>query len=130
MARDRSIEREKLFTLRPLAEADVEEYSDLLFGSFNAWWWKHGLGCDFYECRPQDTAIFYDIYNDLTPGCSVAAFHKETKRMMGACFYHPRETHVSLGIFSVISFNSNNLISMISEMLRSDGLAICMASSW
>ncbi len=130
MARDRSIEREKLFTLRPLAEADVEEYSDLLFGSFNAWWWKHGLGCDFYECRPQDTAIFYDIYNDLTPGCSVAAFHKETKRMMGACFYHPRETHVSLGIMAVHPNYgrygvAKALVSHILDYTREHGFTSC-----
>ncbi len=89
------------FLLRPLNDSDVPEYADLLFGAFNAWWWKHGLGRDFYECRPYDTSIFYRIYNDLTPGCSIAAFHKETGRMMGACFYHPREYHVSLGIMSV-----------------------------
>jgi len=89
------------FDLRPLTDNDVPEYADLLYGAFNAWWWKHGLGRDFYDCRPIDTAIFYHIYNDLTPGRSIAAFHKETGRMMGACYYHPRETHVSLGIMSV-----------------------------
>lgn len=87
--------------LRPLEDADVPEHADLLYSSFNAWYWKHGWGKDYFGCSPQETAIFYDIYNDLSPGCSIAAFDNKTGRMMGSCFYHPREHHVSLGIMSV-----------------------------
>lgn len=92
---------ENSFILRPLRDDDVPEYADLLFSAFNAWWWKHGLCKDFYDCKPIDVSIFYKIYNDMSPGCSIAAFHKDTGRMMGACYYHPREYHVSLGIMSV-----------------------------
>ena len=91
----------KPFLLRPLRDSDVSEYTDMLYNSFNAWYWKHGWGKDYFGCRPEETAIFYDIYNDLTPGHSIAAFDNNTGRMMGACFYHPREYHVSLGIMSV-----------------------------
>lgn len=94
-------DKKNAFDLRPLAPGNADEYGELLFSAFNAWWWKHGLCRDFYECSPQDTRIFFDIYGDISPGCSIAAFHKETGRMMGACFYHPREFHVSLGIMSV-----------------------------
>ncbi len=87
--------------LRPLKDDDISEYSSLLHHSFNTWYFKHGWGKDYFGCKPQDTAIFYDIYNDLNPGCSVAAFSKDTGQMMGACFYHPREHHVSLGIMAV-----------------------------
>lgn len=91
----------KPFLLRPLRDSNVSEYTDMLYNSFNAWYWKHGWGKDYFGCRPEETAIFYDIYNDLTPGHSIAAFDNNTGRMMGACFYHPREYHVSLGIMSV-----------------------------
>lgn len=87
--------------LRPLKDTDVAEHADLLYSSFNSWYWKHGWGKDYFGCKPQDTSIFYDIYNDLTPGHSVAAFDQATNRMLGSCFYHPREHHVSLGIMSV-----------------------------
>ncbi|MDH5433859.1 MAG: GNAT family N-acetyltransferase, partial [Gammaproteobacteria bacterium] len=87
--------------LRPLESKDVPEHADLLYSSFNAWYWKHGWGKDYFGCSPQETSIFYDIYNDLTPGCSIASFDPQTGRMMGSCFYHPREHHVSLGIMSV-----------------------------
>lgn len=91
----------KPFLLRPLTSPDIPEYTDMLYSSFNAWYWKHGWGKDYFGCRPKETSIFYDIYTDLTPGRSVAAFDNDTGRMMGACFYHPREHHVSLGIMSV-----------------------------
>jgi len=87
--------------LRPLKNEDVSEHADLLYSSFNSWYWKHGWGKDYFGCSPQETSIFYEIYNDLTPGCNIAAFDNKTGRMMGSCFYHPREHHVSLGIMSV-----------------------------
>ncbi|MEW6982522.1 GNAT family N-acetyltransferase [Colwelliaceae bacterium 6471] len=89
------------FTLRPLQNVNVPEHADLLYSSFNTWYWKHGWGKDYFGCSSQETSIFYDIYNDLTPGCSIAAFDNKTGMMMGSCFYHPREQHVSLGIMSV-----------------------------
>ncbi|MDH4322325.1 MAG: GNAT family N-acetyltransferase, partial [Desulfobulbaceae bacterium] len=87
--------------LRPLTHEDVTEHADLLYVSFNFWYWKHGWCRDYFTCNPHDTAIFYNIYTDLSPGCSVAAFEPASGRMMGSCFYHPREHHVSLGIMSV-----------------------------
>ena len=87
--------------LRPLTPEDVTEHADLLYVSFNFWYWKHGWGRDYFTCNPHDTAIFYQIYNDLSPDCSIAAFEPASGRMMGSCFYHPREHHVSLGIMSV-----------------------------
>ncbi|MDH5298745.1 MAG: GNAT family N-acetyltransferase [Desulfobulbaceae bacterium] len=87
--------------LRPLGDKDVPDFCDMLYSSFNAWYWKHGWGRNYFSCRPQETAIFFDIYNDLTPDCNVAVFDSQTGRLMGSCFYHPREHHVSLGIMSV-----------------------------
>lgn len=87
--------------LHPLAADYRNAFSEMLFTSFNTWYANRGWGKNYFGCEPQETAIFYDIYNDLTPGCSVAAFDQDNGRLMGACFYHPREHHVSLGIMSV-----------------------------
>ncbi|HLA86222.1 MAG TPA: GNAT family N-acetyltransferase [Thermoguttaceae bacterium] len=92
---------DQTFLLRCLGDDDVPEYARMLHASFNAWYWEHGWGKDYFTCSPEETAIFHEMYNDLTPGCSVAAFHKGTSRIAGACFYHPRPHHVSLGIMSV-----------------------------
>jgi GNAT superfamily N-acetyltransferase len=95
------IKKSSPFRLVPLTDSCVPEYTRMLRASFNEWYWKHGWGKDYFSCTLEETAIFYDIYNDLSPRCSVAVFDKKTGQLMGACFYHPRETHVSLGIMSV-----------------------------
>ena len=89
------------FDLRPLNDSDRDEYAALVHGSFNSWYWKKGWGADYFRCPPVDAAVFYDIYNDLTSSGSVAAVDRKSGRLAGACFYHPREHHVSLGIMSV-----------------------------
>ena len=116
--------------LRSLKDHDVPEHADLLYSSFNTWYWKHGWGRDYFGCNPQETSIFYDIYNDLTPGCSIAAFDDKTGRMMGSCFYHPREHHVSLGIMSVHPNYGGRgvgrqLVNYILEYTRSNNYRSC-----
>lgn len=89
------------FTLRPLNDGDRAAYGEMVHAAFNAWYWRHGWGRDYFQCSPADAAVFYDVYNDLTPGRSFAAVDPDSDRLMGACFYHPRERHVSLGIMAV-----------------------------
>ena len=86
--------------LRPLTESDRHAVGELIFASINVWYANHGCPGHF-TCRPQDAEIFFDTYNDLTPGLSIAAEHPETGVLMASCFYHPRESHVSLGIMTV-----------------------------
>jgi ribosomal protein S18 acetylase RimI-like enzyme len=45
--------------------------------------------------------LFCEVYEALDPGCCVLAIDSATQRLMGSCFYHPRPTHVSLGIMNV-----------------------------
>jgi GNAT superfamily N-acetyltransferase len=87
--------------LRPLTEDDRSAYSQLLYRSFNTWYAAHGWVGDYFGCAPEQAGIFFDIYGDISPGGSVAVFDPASGKMMGACFYHPREHHVSLGIMSV-----------------------------
>lgn len=51
--------------------------------------------------RREQAGIFLDIYGDISPGRSVAEFDPKSGEIMGACFYHPRKHHVSLGVMSV-----------------------------
>lgn len=89
------------FILRELYEEDREAYADMLYRSFNSWYARRGWDGDYFRCTPSETGIFFDIYHDLTPGCSIAAIDRSNGRIAGACFFHPREHHVSLGIMSV-----------------------------
>lgn len=89
------------FALRVLTPDDREEYAGMLYRSFNTWYAGKGWDGDYFHCAPTDAGIFFDIYQDLTPGCSAAAFDRASGGLAGACFYHPREHHMSLGIMSV-----------------------------
>jgi len=89
------------FDLRPMTEADSAEYAKLLHRSFNAWYAARGWPQDYFSCTPRDVEIFFQVYNDLSPGCSFTAVHRHSGELMGGCFYHPRETHMSLGIMAV-----------------------------
>lgn len=89
------------FECRPLNDTDREAYGKMLHSAFNTWYWDHGWGRDYFTCTPDEAAVFYDIYNDLTPGHSIAYIDRSTQDIAGACFYHPRDHHVSLGIMAV-----------------------------
>ncbi|WP_166824636.1 GNAT family N-acetyltransferase [Thalassoroseus pseudoceratinae] len=86
--------------LRAMNEADQSEVADLIYISINHWYQTHGAPAIF-QGGPDVARVFYDVYNDLTPGCNVVAVHPNTGRIMGSCFYHPREHHLSLGIMTV-----------------------------
>ncbi len=88
------------FALRPMHEADRSEVAELIYSSINAWYAAHGMP-DIFRGGPVVTEVFYDVYNALEPGCTVVAENERTGRLMGSCFYHPREHHVSLGIMTV-----------------------------
>jgi GNAT superfamily N-acetyltransferase len=109
-----------IFSLRPLCDADRATYGDMLHASFNDWYWKHGWGSDYFQSTPLEAAVFYDIYNDLSPGSSVAAFCNKTGQLLGACFYHRRERHVSLGIMAVHPSYGGQGIghALVSEIVR------------
>ena len=88
------------FQLRPMTPADRSEVADLICVSTNYWYRLHG-GSDIFPGGPADAVVIFDVYRALDPGCGVVAEHPETGRLMGSCFVHPRETHVSLGIMNV-----------------------------
>jgi ribosomal protein S18 acetylase RimI-like enzyme len=87
--------------LRPMVEADVLAHTALLKRSFNKWYWNHGWGQDYFKCSQDELAIFWEIYRRISPGHCVIAVHPDSGAMLGACFYHPREHHVTLGIMAV-----------------------------
>lgn len=87
-------------TLRTMERDDVSEVAELIYGSLNTWHQMHGRSAIF-SGGPQVAEVFYDVYHALEPGCAVVAENRRTGRIMGSCFYHPRKTHVALGIMNV-----------------------------
>ena len=86
--------------LRPMSEADRSEVAELIYCSINHWYEVHGRP-PIFRGDPSVTEVFYDVYNELNPGCNVVAVSPQNGRLIGACFYHPREHHVGLGIMAV-----------------------------
>ncbi len=87
------------FRLRPLTRNDWSEVAELIALSTNAWYQRH-RNLRIFNCPTEDVRLFCEVYEDLDPGCCVVAEHAATGQIIGSCFYHPRPTHVSLGIMN------------------------------
>ena len=85
--------------LRRMEKRDWVEVADLVCLSTNYWYQAHGKPAIFTG-GPDATMLFCEVYEDLDPGCCVIAEDAKTGRLMGSCFFHPRPTHISLGIMN------------------------------
>lgn len=82
-----------------MSPSEAPQVAQLIFESTNHWYESKGFG-KIFQGRPEDCLVFCEVYEDLDPGCCLVAVAKETKTIIGSCFYHPRESHVSLGIMN------------------------------
>lgn len=89
-----------IFELRPMERPDWSEVAELIYLSTNTWY-EINRGHSIFTGGPEVCRLFCEVYEDLDPGCGLVAQHLETGRIIGSCFFHPRETHVSLGIMNV-----------------------------
>lgn len=85
--------------LRPMQRDDWPAVAELIYVSTNYWYRAAGKPAIF-SGGPEATELFCKVYEDLDPGCCIIAESARTSRLMGSCFYHSRETHVSLGIMN------------------------------
>ncbi len=77
---------------------EADQVAELIFQSTNYWYEASGHS-RIFQGNWQDCRLFADVYEDLDPGCClVQVSGKDT--IIGSCFYHPRETHLSLGIMN------------------------------
>lgn len=79
---------------------DFDQVAELIFLSTNSWYQQH-LGNRVFQGKPEDCRLFCEVYEDLDPGCGIVVEKVKTGSLVGSGFYHPRETHVSLGIMNV-----------------------------
>ncbi len=86
-------------TLRPMHPADRWEVAELTCVSTNYWYQSHGRPAIFSD-GAEAAVVFFDVYEALDPGCGVVAVDSATGRLAGSCFFHPRTTHISLGIMN------------------------------
>jgi GNAT superfamily N-acetyltransferase len=83
-----------------MEQGDRDEVAELICVSTNVWYQTHAMP-PVFPGGPTDAAVFFDVYEALDPGCGLVAENAQTGRLAGSCFYHPRPTHISLGIMNV-----------------------------
>lgn len=79
---------------------DWSEVAQLIHDGTNHWYQSNGKPPIFTQ-GSESTRLFCDVYEALDPGCCILAVDTDANRIAASCFYHPRETHVSLGIMNV-----------------------------
>jgi RimJ/RimL family protein N-acetyltransferase len=85
--------------IRPLREDEWDRIAALIHVSTNTWYARH-LNKRIFPEPPSVCRIFPEVYERLDPGFCWVAEEEASGRLMGSCFVHPRETHVSLGIMN------------------------------
>ncbi|MCF6311345.1 MAG: GNAT family N-acetyltransferase [Verrucomicrobiales bacterium] len=83
-----------------MKKSDWPEVANLIYLSTNHWY-QTQQGISAFSGGPDVCLLFCQVYEDIDPDCCLIAKHEQTGMILGSCFYHPRETHVSLGIMNV-----------------------------
>ena len=76
--------------------------AELIHESTNSWYVESGKS-PIFTGPTSDARLFCEVYEALDPGCCLLAVCPKSGKVAGSCFYHPRPTHVSLGIMNVHS---------------------------
>ena len=128
--------------LRAMNAADRDAVAELIAVSTNHYYETH-FGHRIFAGGDEATVVFFDTYEALDPGCGLIVENPATGRLMGSCFYHPRATHVSLGIMNVhpnhcgrgvarmlldriveIADNQNKPVRLVSSALNLDSFSL------
>ncbi len=88
------------YEFRTMGPHEQHDVASLIRESTNSWYEANGKA-PIFTGDPNATMLFCDVYEALDPGCCLVAVDKETGKIAASCFYHPRSTHVSLGIMNV-----------------------------
>lgn len=117
-------------TIRSMRFDERDAVARLIHASTNAWYLKNRgheiFGGDWASCR-----VFPEVYESLDPGCCLVAVGEDGD-LLGSCFYHPRETHVSLGIMNAAPEAAGCGVArrLLEEILqRAGGLPVRLVSS-
>ncbi|MDB5296273.1 MAG: Acetyltransferase [Phycisphaerales bacterium] len=119
--------------LRPATSADRDAVADLICLSTNFWYQASGRP-RIFTAGPEPCGLFWDVYDALDPGCCVVAEDARTGHLAGSCFYHPRDTHVSLGIMNAHPNHfgrgvAGRLLRFVTDLADAAGLPTRLVSS-
>jgi hypothetical protein len=101
--------------LRPLRPDEWDTIAAFIHHSTNSWYRKN-LNREIFAADPLACRIFPEVYETLDPGCCLVA--EEDGMIVGSCFYHPRETHWSLGIMNSAPDSRGVAKAILREIVR------------
>jgi len=87
------------FETRLMQTDDWNEVAQLILASLNVWYEKN-RGFRLVSCGWETMLLFPRVYESLDPNCCVLVEETSSRRIAGSCFFHPRSTHVALGIMT------------------------------
>ncbi|HBJ61160.1 MAG TPA: N-acetyltransferase [Opitutae bacterium] len=93
-------DQRSVFDIRPMRRDEWEDVAELIHESTNAWYVANGKK-PIFNGPPSDAMLFCEVYEALDPGLCLVAESSSDHRIAASCFYHPRPTHLSLGIMNV-----------------------------
>lgn len=96
MSRDPAAES---FRTRLMEPKDWSDVARLIYLSLNVWT-ERNRGFKPVQDDWQTMLVFPRVYESLDPNCCVLVEEIESGRIAGSCFFHPRPTHVALGILN------------------------------
>ncbi len=119
--------------IRIMRPEDRAEIARLIFHSLNAYYDSIGRG-ELLKGDPLTAAVFFDVYQKLDPDEGIVAVDDDSGRIIGSCFVHPRETHISLGIMNVHHDHfgrkiAKKLLNAITDRGKSEGKPVRLVSS-
>ena len=116
--------------IRDLQPHEWDSVAALIFHSTNDWYQRNLNRPCFPGNDPSACRLFPEVYEALDPRCCLVA--EIEGELAGSCFYHPRETHVSLGIMNADAKFSGRGVAkaLLKEVIgRADGLPVRLVSS-
>ena len=122
-----------LFELRNMVPGDRDEIARLIYHSTNRYYVSIGHP-PLFTGDELSAGVFFDVYERMDPGRGLVAVDRRSGRIIGSCFVHPRETHVSLGIRNVHPERfrqgvAKGLLQAIIGVARSAGRPLRLVSS-
>ncbi|MBG88759.1 MAG: GNAT family N-acetyltransferase [Verrucomicrobiales bacterium] len=121
------------FHIRKMELGDRQEISHLIHHSLNAYYDSIGRGRPM-PGDPIGRAIFFDVYWKTDPAEGIVATDDDSGAIIGSCFVHPRETHISLGIMNVHHEHfgrgvARSLLAAVTDLGKAEGKSVRLVSS-
>ena len=91
-------ERNGQLLLGRLSLGDTDAAAGLIHQSLAVWYDRNLNQPDRFGQAWEPFRVFPDIYQALDPNCGVSARDAVSGELLGVCFYHPRPSHIAVGI--------------------------------